>query len=203
MENRQSNTPPKDTRSKIMQAASDLFTTKGYAGTTTRAIADSAGVNEVTLFRHFGTKENLAREIMHKFGGQAVAGNMKDLLSGDYRKDLILIGNLLLRVMTEKNDVMRMAICEAGHFPEFRDIVAENPRQLREMLAGYFQTQINQGIIRPGHPQLMAQAFLGMFFSYTVLQGFLLDDLEPGISKQDLVNGFVDLFIHGTISGKE
>ena len=40
-------------------------------------------MNEVTLFRHFGTKENLAREIMHQFGGQAIAGNMKDLLSGE------------------------------------------------------------------------------------------------------------------------
>jgi len=42
-----------------MQAASDLFANKGYAGTTTRSIAETAGVNEVTLFRHFGSKENL------------------------------------------------------------------------------------------------------------------------------------------------
>ena len=131
---------PLDTRGRIIQAASDLFANKGYAGTTTRSIAETAGVNEVTLFRHFGSKENLAREIMNQFGGMAVAENMENLLSGNYREDLLMVGRMMLTVMTERNDAIRMAICEAGHFPEFRDVVAENPRQLRRMLARYFQS---------------------------------------------------------------
>ena len=85
----------------------------------------------------------------------------------------------MMKVMTERNDAMRMAICEAGIFPEFQDVAAENPRQLRRMLARYFEGQMAGRRIRPGHPEVMAQAFLGMFFSYTVLQGFLLDSLQP------------------------
>ncbi len=194
---------PSDTRGRITQAASDLFATKGYAGTTTRAIAESAGVNEVTLFRHFGSKENLAREIMKQFGGMAVAKNIENLLSGNYRADLLMVGRMMLTVMTDRNDAMRMAICEAGHFPEFRDVVAENPRQLRQMLARYFQSLMENKKILPGHPELLAQAFLGMFFSYTVLEGFLLDSLKPDVSHDEIITQFVDLFVRGTLIARE
>ncbi len=197
------NSIPPDTRDRIMQAASDLFAQKGYAGTTTRAIAATAGVNEVTLFRHFGSKENLAREIMNQFGGMAVAENMENHLSGNYREDLLMIGKMMLTVMTERNDAMRMAICEAGHFPEFRDVVAENPRQLRLMLARYFQTLMDKEQIHQGHPELLAQAFLGMFFSYTVLQGFLLDNIQPEVTPDEIVAQFVELFVRGTLKAEE
>jgi len=194
---------PKDTRSRIMEAASDLFAERGYAGTSTRSIAERAGVNEVTLFRHFGTKEGLAREIMSQLGGEAIAENIRQQLSGDYQEDLVLIGRGILRVMGERSDVMRMAICEAGRFPEFQEIVAENPRQLRTMLAKYFQSQFERGVIHDGHPELLAQAFLGMFFSYTVLRGFLLDELQPPLDDEEFTAQFVDLFVRGTQTYQE
>ena len=81
-----SSSNPDQTRTRIMQAASQLFTKKGYAGTTTRAIAELAGVNEVTLFRHFGTKEKLAKAIMDQFGGAAIAENLELRFSGDMFK---------------------------------------------------------------------------------------------------------------------
>ena len=50
MNERKSSSPTQKTRSRIMQAASELFSEKGFARTTTRAIAERSGVNEVTLF---------------------------------------------------------------------------------------------------------------------------------------------------------
>lgn len=194
---------PDETRTRIMHAASQLFAEKGFAGTTTRAIAEKSGVNEVTIFRHFGTKENLAKEIMNQFGGFAIAEDLKTHFSGDYVQDLTLVGHALMKVMTERSDAMRMAICEAGNFPEFQQVVAENPRQLRRMLAGYFDSQMAAGAIRAGHPELHAQAFLGMFFSYAVLRGFLGDSLQPEISSTEVVEQFVYLFAHGTLTAQE
>ncbi len=50
-------TPIDDTRERILQAAAELFAEKGYARATTRSIAEAAKVNEVTIFRHFGSKK--------------------------------------------------------------------------------------------------------------------------------------------------
>ena len=48
-----------DRRRQIMRSASGLFARRGYRGTTTREIAQRAGINEALLFRHFPSKAKL------------------------------------------------------------------------------------------------------------------------------------------------
>jgi len=186
-----------------MQAASQLFAEKGFAGATTRSIAELADVNEVTLFRHFGTKENLAKAIIDQFGGPAIAEDLESRFTGDLQVDLTMFGMVMLQVMRERSNVMRMAICEAGHFPEFKPIVAENPRQLRLALVRYFKGLMSAGVMRQGNPEVQAQAFLGMFFSYIVLEDFLQDPLGVGLPLQKIVEEFVQIFLHGTQARSE
>lgn len=50
------------TRQRILDAGKKVFARDGFQGATTREIAREAGVNEVTLFRHFQTREHLLRE---------------------------------------------------------------------------------------------------------------------------------------------
>ncbi len=51
-------------RKAIVQAAAPLFAKKGFAGTTTRELAEAAGISEALLFRHFPSKQLLYREIL-------------------------------------------------------------------------------------------------------------------------------------------
>src|SRR5262250_472223 len=46
-------------RRQIVAVAADLFSKKGFSGTTTKEIADEAGVSEAIIFRHFSTKREL------------------------------------------------------------------------------------------------------------------------------------------------
>ena len=46
-------------RAAIIKAVRKVFAEKGFHGTTTRALADAAGVSEALLFKHFPTKEAL------------------------------------------------------------------------------------------------------------------------------------------------
>jgi AcrR family transcriptional regulator len=48
-----------DPRSRIIEATARCYAQFGSRGATTRRIADEAGVNEITIFRHFGSKEQL------------------------------------------------------------------------------------------------------------------------------------------------
>jgi AcrR family transcriptional regulator len=43
----------------ILDAARELFAARGYAGTTTRDVAEEANVVEAAIYRHFGTKAKL------------------------------------------------------------------------------------------------------------------------------------------------
>lgn len=49
---------------QIMQAATRLFSTRGFDATSTSSIASSAGVSEGLIFRHFGNKEGLLDAII-------------------------------------------------------------------------------------------------------------------------------------------
>src|SRR5438067_153232 len=49
-------------RARLLQAAGALFAQRGYRGTTTRDVAEAAGITERTLFRHVPTKAALFRD---------------------------------------------------------------------------------------------------------------------------------------------
>ncbi len=59
---------PQEVRELLLGAARTTFARRGYARTSTREIAEAAGVSEALLFRHFGTKAKLFElAILHPF----------------------------------------------------------------------------------------------------------------------------------------
>lgn len=53
-----------DRRRQLLDVAIDLFSKRGFGGTTTREIAQAAGVTEAIIFRHFATKQDLYAAIL-------------------------------------------------------------------------------------------------------------------------------------------
>jgi len=189
-----------ETRRRILEAAAQVFSEKGYARATTRAIAAAAGVNEVTLFRHFGSKRNLLSAVIDQYSALPdLAAVLEGQLTGDYRHDLRRLCTVFLTALTERREAMRLMLCEADHLPEVREVMAQIPRQLRQSLAGYLQQQMEQGRVRDLNPELAAQALLGMFFAYAVGRSILADPAAPDLPPDEVVAQFVDIFVDGTI----
>jgi len=189
-----------ETRQKIIAAAAEVGSRVGYSKATTRAIAEAAGVNEITLFRHFGSKENLFSAAIEAYGGPALVPVIESQFSGDLRADLTMVGSFFFGILAERREMLRLLLCESAHIPEVRTVLARNPRELRQMLARYLQHQMKLGMVKAGHPEAMAQAFLGMFFSYAISLNILDEKLSPGISTDELVSQFVEIFINGTLA---
>ncbi len=55
----QSRRPGNTAREEILDAAAELFTKIGYAGTSTRRIADAVGMRQASLYHHFATKDDI------------------------------------------------------------------------------------------------------------------------------------------------
>ena len=51
-------------REEILDAAAELFTSRGYAATSTRMIADAVGVRQASLYYHFTSKEEILEELL-------------------------------------------------------------------------------------------------------------------------------------------
>src|ERR1700676_5369653 len=55
----ESRRPSKTAREEILDAAAELFTSLGYASTSTRRIADAVGIRQASLYHHFATKDDI------------------------------------------------------------------------------------------------------------------------------------------------
>lgn len=80
------------TSEKLLLAAIELMSEKGYDGTTTKEIARSAGVNELTLFRHFGTKQKLIEAAFNRYHyAEEMTQLFNEGLKGELHSDLLTI----------------------------------------------------------------------------------------------------------------
>lgn len=59
----------RESRNRILDAAARVYAESGFRGATTRRIADEAGVNEITIFRQFGSKAALIDEAIRSRAG--------------------------------------------------------------------------------------------------------------------------------------
>lgn len=181
------------TRERLIQAALTLFKEKGYTAASTRDIAEKAGVNHLTLFRHFGSKRNLFREsvIQHVTSGDFFSG-LAGKLTCRLEDDLRLIAKLYLEENLEKDSVFWLYFTEAKQDPEVSELIAEIPRRLHGFLAAYFLKLYDQGKISNGNFQMLSRMFFGLLNQYILFQS--LPDEANDESADDFIHECVDLF---------
>ena len=91
-----------DTRARILAAAREVFERNGTRGTTTREVAERAGVNEATLFRHFGSKRALLDAMREAAAGvEEFRAVLSSLPGRDVRADLRTIARWVVEQTAE------------------------------------------------------------------------------------------------------
>ena len=186
-------------RQLLLTAAARVFARDGLEGATTRAISREAGVNEVTLFRHFGTKEHLLEAVVGSAFGpaaarapaRAAAGGRTlraDLITFARRYEALLLANLPL-IRTMIGEIHRHAECQhqalKGIFWPMRAALVE--RLDRASAAGE---------ARPGlRAAIAADLFAGTIFSGVIRRSRLPKRREYSVSEYR--EACVDVFLGG------
>ena len=194
-----------DTCQKLLAATLKLISLKGYLGATTREIASEAGVTEVTLFRHFGSKEKLFEEMLKRY---SFLPELKELLPelegncSDYTEVLLTIGTRFFGTLKERKSLVRIMTCEIQLYPEkVRVVHSKFIDEMIQVLAGYFRLQQDKGLLRRFPSETAARAFLGMIFSF-----FHVEEIVKGrdMKKNEVkktINEFVNILVQGTLRG--
>ena len=189
-----------NTRSKILQAALQLFATRGYDGTTTKDLAKSAGVAEGTLFRHFTNKKAILIEV-------ATAGwvdILTDLLTelsemGSYKAVSQVMRRRMLN-MRKNSNLMRVCFVEAQYHPELRDsIQAEVITKMTDVAEAFFETAMEKGIYRQMNPKIVAKVFLGIFAIAGFSEETIMNPDASPQAMQEMAEGISDIFLHGVL----
>jgi AcrR family transcriptional regulator len=153
---------------RLLEGAARVFARDGIAGSTTREIAREAGVNEVTLFRHFQSKDRLiAAVIGENFGTEAVqALQAPPAASGDLRADLAEHARRYEHLLTQNLPLIRTMLGEVHHHGDHeRQVFKAILRPLREALVARLELVLKDA--RPGTPrtEILADLFSSMIFT--------------------------------------
>ncbi len=189
------------TKQRLLDATLKLISEKGYLGSTTREIAQEAGVTELTLFRHFGTKEKLFEALLRN---HTFLPRLKELLPEldglSYGDSLRLIATRFLLSLKERKSLVKIMYSEVTTYPEkIKKLYNKFADDLRLTLASYFRGLQKKGLLRTVSPEMAAQLFLGMLFSYFRSEEIMR---AGGMKKQTMeknIKEFVDIFMFGTM----
>src|SRR5437016_4267685 len=155
-----------DRREQILDVAMELFARLGFRGTTTRAIAETARVNEAIIFRHFPTKEDLYWAIIErKIQTSGRRGMMQETLAagGTDLEIFSAIAERILRRTRQDADITRLLLFTALERHELsEEFFRKHVAGQFELLAAYVRRRIAAGAFREVDPELAARSFLGM-----------------------------------------
>lgn len=186
---------PSETRLRILGATRTLLAAKGRRGTTTREIAELAGVNEATLFRHFGQKDALVGACVEHYCSTVELEELLASLDGDLERDLQRIGLALLQRMESVRDLILMSLVEEESRGSVGDAAWRAPTAIKKIVSDYMAKRIEAGELG-GDPALLARFFMGMIFSY-VMGRRRFPDEYPADSAQAI--GFqIGVFLNGS-----
>ncbi len=187
------------TRRRLLEAGLKLISARGYLGATTKDIAKKAGVAELTLFRHFSSKDQLFQEGINSYTFlPALKGLMPGIKELEYREALLLIAEKFLGRLYERRDLIRIMHSEMHLYPaSVKGIYHNFIGGVYKTLATYFKDLQDSGVLRDFDPEYGARAFLGMFFSYFTVRELLRKGAKSPDEKK-VISEFVDIFVRGT-----
>jgi AcrR family transcriptional regulator len=127
-----------DTRELILEATVRVFAEGGSRGATTRRIAEAAGVNEMTLFRHFGSKEALLVEALHWMAQRVVVPRLPDD-PADPAAELVGWCADHLRSLYGARALLRTSMSEFEATPAAQPLACTLPTQVAAELNRYLE----------------------------------------------------------------
>jgi AcrR family transcriptional regulator len=195
--------PRGEPRRLLLEAANELFSTQGFSGTSTREIAERAGVSETLMFRYFGSKVALFREALvtpfvefvEDFNAKWMSGAASDL--DDETLSRAFIGDLFDLFRKNRGLVVMLWAADAQSGNELAEsgVFEEINQELRVLV----DIGTAESIRRQGRPlerqDLTTRATLAMVAGMAVFGASFYGKRPP--SRKDIVEELTQAVLHG------
>jgi AcrR family transcriptional regulator len=182
-----------DVREALLKAAIKVFAETGSRGATTRRIAQEAQVNEVTLFRHFRSKDDLLRAALEHFAAHTTTHLLPDE-PGDPRAELIDWCRTHHRALYKVRALIRRSMGEFEEHPENCTHGMQASVRVANVLAEYLVRLKARGLADAGVDERAAAAMLmGAVFSDAMGRD-TMPERYP-YSMRDAIEKYVDLML--------
>jgi TetR/AcrR family transcriptional regulator len=195
-------------REQILQAAFDLFSQRGFSGTTTKDIARMSGVSEAMVFRHFSSKEELYGAILEaKKCSEGLRvfpweSNEPLLAAMNAKDDVSVFYHFAIQALEKhQSDVafMRLLFFSALEEHELAErFFGEFVTEIYKFLGNYIEQRQADGAFRRIDPRILVRSFLGMLIHHS-LNNILWDKKRRilDISNETAARTFAEIILCG------
>lgn len=189
-------------RRQLIDVAVELFSKKGFGGTTTREIANAAHVNEAIIFRHFETKDGLYTAILDQRARETLSEEALEALRGlaTLEDDVGFFRFLVQRILHAYRD-----------YPQYQRLLLFASLEKHPFAAGYHERFVvpaynfvhdyieqrqRQGVFRQCDAGLAFFGLASMAVQYGTNR-WLFERPDPKATEEEVVEGITDLFLRG------
>ncbi|MFD0586493.1 TetR/AcrR family transcriptional regulator [Paenibacillus sp. GCM10027627] len=177
-----------------MLAAIDLMAEKGYKGVSTKEIAAAAGVSEMTLFRNFGSKQNLLESAVERYHYSVEMSSLfTEKVIWELRADLLMISGMYHELMN-RNRKLFLIVLSDNELAGIREQAQKHPRTLLELLTDYFNDMQRKGKLVTIDAEAQAITFMWMNYGAFMTQLFGASSMTT-VSLERFMESSIELFV--------
>ncbi|MGH9034190.1 MAG: TetR/AcrR family transcriptional regulator [Acidimicrobiia bacterium] len=195
---------PGEARRLLIDAARAAFAARGYSGTSTREIAEQAGVSETLIFRHFGSKGRLFDAAVLEPFDDLVGGFVEtwqaQLGSPPHARAVIRHFVEGLYELLRAHRALVLAVVAANAFEREALDNGQGDSELSQQLdvvAGIVEAQVGPGGLGLNVP-VTVRAVVAMVMAMAVLDDWLLPQgADAGVTAARLVDEMVFQALYG------
>jgi len=189
-------------RRQLIEIAIDLFSQRGFGGTTTREIALAAGVTEAIIFRHFATKQDLYAAILDHIriavGTDRWPAEVQALM--DQNDDAGLFRRMITAIVDLHRTQPRFERLMLHAALEGHEIAVMHHNRMMLAVGNsvreYIARRQQEGALAGSDPMAVILAVAGMAKSWA-LQKYLYQICESQASDKETIESFVGILMHG------
>jgi AcrR family transcriptional regulator len=195
-------TDPAEQRERIVAAALNLFSQRGYAETSNAQIARAAGLRSTgLLYYYFPKKRDLLQAVLERHAPPLQLLEESEVLWALPPKEVVrrfAAAYAEILASDEAPSFMRVVLGEALRSPEVAEMLARvAPERVISFLRNYLEAQMGQGKLRRTNPELAARTILGPLFTLALYRAiFGLSPLQA-VSPEELADQVVTNFWEG------
>ncbi|WP_196601698.1 TetR family transcriptional regulator [Gloeocapsopsis dulcis] len=186
------------TRQRLINAAIELFATQGVTETTTKAVAELAQVNEVTLFRHFGNKHGLLLAVISE---SAVFQELGETLRQQAKQKHSVAQAIQwyasdrLAAIAQFPELVLSILGEARQYPvENRRIIGKYIHQISHDVAEYLAAVMQREQLHSQLPvEKLASLLNYILLGYAIIE--LATEANESSDREEFLNDLVKLFL--------
>ncbi len=175
---------------QIYRAVMLVVSERGYEGATTKQMADAADVSEVTLFRKYGSKQQLVKQaISYVITKTNFASSVR--YTGNVHADLLRVVQAYQDTAVKNGLFIFALFADLARHPELINSMKE-PFNIFQSIGALIGRYQSEGVLKSEHPLHSVAKLLAPLVYISTIRNTKLDDTMPDLDLSEHVTSFLN-----------